>query len=291
MVLNDEFTGILSLSHEQPGFYTSEHARLAAAIATQAAIAIENARLYQQAQQVAALEERQRLARELHDSVSQSLFSMAMISGALPRLLERDAAQAIERSERLHELALGALAEMRALIFELHPDSLEREGLVGALARLAAAMQARHGLSTSTTLDDGVEAPIEVQEALYRIGQEAIHNTVKHAHASRLAVRLSPEGGSVVLEVQDDGIGFDPSGPFPGPSAPASPFQPVSHARSPRPNRAQVRCRPAGEYHAARPKSFKTAGTRNVRTIVASINTAMNIPTVSDLTSALEAVP
>jgi PAS domain S-box-containing protein len=216
MVLNDEITGILSLSHEKPDFYTVRHAHLAEAIANQAAVAIENARLYQQAKSLAVLEERQRLARELHDSVTQSLFSMTMISGALPKLIGRDQKRATERCERLHELALGALAEMRALIFELHPESLEREGLAVALEKQAAAVRARHGLTVETDLCGTLVAPLEVQDVLFRIAQEAMHNTVKHARAGRLSVRLDCDDGGVRLDICDDGVGFDPAGPFPG---------------------------------------------------------------------------
>jgi PAS domain S-box-containing protein len=216
MVLNDRVTGILSLSHSQADFYTPQHARLARAIANQAAVAIENARLYAQAQAAAVLEERQRLARELHDSVTQSLFSMTMISGALPKLMERDIERARERSERLHELSQGALAEMRALIFELHPESLEREGLIVALDKQVAAVRARHGLRVETDWPPRIEAPIEVQEAAFRIAQEAMHNTVKHARASVLHITLHPDGGVLALTVRDDGAGFDPSGDFPG---------------------------------------------------------------------------
>jgi PAS domain S-box-containing protein len=216
MVLNGEVTGILSLSHAEPDFYSTRHAHLAEAIANQAAVAIENARLYEQARALAVLEERQRLARELHDSVTQSLFSMTMISGALPRLLDKDLARARERLDRLHELAHGALAEMRALIFELHPESLEREGLPAALEKQAAAIRARHGLIVESDLCIPFEAPLPVQEALYRIAQEAMHNTVKHARARRLTLRLAQEEGTVTLEICDDGEGFDPSGPFPG---------------------------------------------------------------------------
>jgi PAS domain S-box-containing protein len=216
MVLNDRITGILSLAHHQPDFYRPQHARLASAIAAHAAVAIENATLYERAQDLAALEERQRLARELHDSVTQSLFSISMISGALPRLLQRDRAQAQERVERLNELAQGALAEMRALIFELRPESLEREGLVAALQKQAAALRARHSLTVDVAECEEPEVPLEVKEALYRIAQEALNNTIKHAHASRLELRLARDDTGVSVEVRDDGVGFVTSAAFPG---------------------------------------------------------------------------
>ena len=216
MVLNDRVTGLLSLSHAEPNVYAPQHARLAGAIANQAAVAIENAKLYERAQGAAVLEERQRLARELHDSVTQSLFSMTMISGALPRLVKRDHGMALERIERLNELAQGALAEMRALIFELRPESLEREGLTVALEKLAAAIRARDGLAVDLDLCPEPDAPLEVQDALYRIAQEALNNILKHANAHRVSLALLREPDAITLDVRDDGVGFDPSGHFPG---------------------------------------------------------------------------
>ncbi|HEX5165573.1 MAG TPA: sensor histidine kinase, partial [Thermomicrobiales bacterium] len=109
-----------------------------------------------------------------------------------------------------------ALAEMRALIFELHPESLEREGLAAALERQVAALRARHGLVIECHLDPVVDAPLHTQEALYRIAQEAMHNTVKHARAQHVDVRLVAGDRAIYLEVCDDGVGFDPSGQFPG---------------------------------------------------------------------------
>src|SRR3712207_8970083 len=122
---------------------------------------------------------------------------MTMISGALPKLMERDVDRARERSERLHELSQGALAEMRALIFELHPESLEREGLIVALDKQVAAVRTRHGLRVETDWPERIEAPIAVQEAVFRIAQEAMHNTVKHARASVLHISLRPDGDAL----------------------------------------------------------------------------------------------
>jgi signal transduction histidine kinase len=141
---------------------------------------------------------------------------MTMISGALPKLMDRDVERARERTERLNELAQGALAEMRALIFELHPESLEREGLIMALEKQVSAVRARHGLTVETEWPARIEAPIEVQEAAFRIVQESMNNTVKHARASTLRIEVGCAADSLKLVVSDDGVGFDPSGPFPG---------------------------------------------------------------------------
>ena len=105
---------------------------------------------------------------------------------------------------------------MRALIFELRPESLEREGLVSALSKQGAALQARHGMTVQTELCEEPDLPLKVKQELYRIAQEAMQNTVKHARASKVDLRLSQNANAVILEVRDDGVGFDPLGSFPG---------------------------------------------------------------------------
>jgi PAS domain S-box-containing protein len=208
--------GILTLARRQPHSYSADHARLALAIASQAASAIENARLYEQGQRLAALEERQRLARELHDSVSQALYGISLAAHTVQGLLERGSPQAGEPLDYLLRLADAALAEMRALIFELRPDSLEREGLVSALNKHVAAIRARHGLDVDADLCEEPGLPFPVKEALYRVAQEALNNAIKHARASRLEVRLSAAEDHIALSVRDNGIGFDPHGQYPG---------------------------------------------------------------------------
>lgn len=192
-----------------------------AALADQAAVAVRNNTLYRAAEQTAALEERHRLARELHDSVSQALFSMTLHARTAQRQLETaglgaDHPVAVEVAE-LHGLTQAALAEMRALIFELRPGALEAEGLLAALTKQAAAVAAReqlavevHGPDSWSRLDPTIE------EHLYRIALEALHNTVKHAGAQRVDVRLEDEGVAVTLRVIDDGAGFDPGQDRPG---------------------------------------------------------------------------
>jgi signal transduction histidine kinase len=114
-------------------------------------------------------------------------------------------------------LAKAGLAEMRALIFELRPESLATEGLIAALEKQAASVQARHELAVYLTLcDEEPDAPLEVKEAVYRIAQEALNNTVKHAQAERVELRLEQDADEILLEVRDDGGGFDPESSFPG---------------------------------------------------------------------------
>jgi signal transduction histidine kinase len=190
LMLKEQIIGLLVLTSREPHYFTSRHAALALGIANQAAIAIGNARLYTQAQALAALEERQKLARELHDSVSQALYGISLGTHAARTALERDPEHVAEPLDYVLSLAEAGLAEMRALIFELRPESLETEGLVSALSKQAAALQARHEILVSSELCDEPDVSLRVKQELYRIAQEAMHNTVKHAHASHVALRL-----------------------------------------------------------------------------------------------------
>ncbi|CAN5799319.1 hypothetical protein BH20CHL1_BH20CHL1_10020 [soil metagenome] len=186
------------------------------AIANQAAVAIENQRLYQKAQGTAALEERQRLARELHDSVSQALYGIGLGARTARTLVDRDPQKAIEPVEYVLSLVEIGLAEMRALIFELQPESLEAEGLVEALRKQASTLPSRHEIEVDFADCDEPNLPLHVKEAVYRIAQEAIHNTVKHAQASTLSIQMVCTASELVLELRDNGLGFDTTGSFPG---------------------------------------------------------------------------
>lgn len=212
----DRPVGMMSFHHRTPGYYTAHHASLALAIANQAAVAIENARLYAQAQSLAALEERQRLARELHDSVSQALYGIALGSRAARKLLNRDTNKSAEALDYVLSLAEAGLSEMRALIFELRPESLEKEGLVAALEKQAASIHTRHQVEVQTSFCDEPPASPAVKEALYRVAQEALNNVVKHARAERVELQLTWNDGRIGLDVRDHGIGFDTGGSFPG---------------------------------------------------------------------------
>ena len=191
------------------------------ALADQAAVAAQNATLFTATTQNATLLERQRLARELHDSVSQALFSMTLHARAAQRHLETEgigpAAPAAREVEKLRELTSGALAEMRALIFELRPGALAEEGLVSALGKQAAALAARTGTPVR------VEAPRErldlapdIEEHLYRLVLEALNNALKHADAAAIDVELRVEDDRLLVGVRDDGRGFDPGQEHPG---------------------------------------------------------------------------
>ena len=165
---------------------------------------------------MAAVEERQRLARELHDSVSQALYGIALGAHTARTLLDRDPTQVAEPLDYVLSLAEAGLAEMRALIFELRPESLEIEGLVSALTKQGAALHARHDITVQTDLSAEPVLPLKVKQELYRIAQEAMHNTVKHAHASKVDLRLCQTSEAVILEVCYIGRGFDATASFPG---------------------------------------------------------------------------
>lgn len=166
----------------------------------------------------AALEERQRLARDLHDSVSQALYGMALGSQTAIAALREDvdASAADDAMQYVHKLAEAAMAEMRALILELRPDTLAREGLVAALERQVYALRSRHGLDVHAEFDGEANLTLDQKEALYRIAQEGIHNALKHARAVSLTVSLRRMDDGVLLEIEDDGVGFDPGVVYPG---------------------------------------------------------------------------
>jgi signal transduction histidine kinase len=165
---------------------------------------------------VAALEERQRLARELHDSVSQALYGIALGAKTARTQLDRDPGKVAEPLDYVLSLADAGLSEMRALIFELRPESLQNEGLVAALTKQADALRARYRVEVVTEFDHEPEISIEQKEALYRIGQEALHNIAKHAKATLVKLSLNRKDGVTILEVRDNGKGFNPQAEFPG---------------------------------------------------------------------------
>jgi PAS domain S-box-containing protein len=166
--------------------------------------------LRRQAAAIAANEERANLARELHDSVTQALFSMGLTMRALELLLDRDPEGVRQKLHELQELQKDALAEMRTLIFELRPQGLETDGLAQALRNHGAAVQGRTGLSVSVEVETEERPTLDVEEAFYRIAQEGLHNVVKHANASQAWIGLRRVGRELRLTVEDDGIGFDP---------------------------------------------------------------------------------
>jgi signal transduction histidine kinase len=172
--------------------------------------------LYEQAQELVSLQERQRLARELHDSVSQALYGIGLGAHTAREAIASDSEQALASIDYVLALAEAGLAEMRALIFELRPESLEIEGLVTALTKQVAVLRTRYKLNVEADLGEEPDLSMEMKHALYRIAQEALHNIVKHARASTVVLRLARQANEIVFEVRDNGKGFDPAGLFPG---------------------------------------------------------------------------
>lgn len=207
--LKDELIGYLNLYSETPGFFSEEHAERLRAFADQAAIAINNARLYDQAQALATVEERQRLARELHDGVSQSLGSAKLIADVLPRIWERDPARAEQALSHLGQLTVDALVEMRMLLMELRPDALAGTELVELLTRLTQIATSRRGIPVELEIKGSMTFPNDVKLALYRVAQEGLNNVVKHALATHACVSVHVKPEKVVMRIEDDGRGFD----------------------------------------------------------------------------------
>lgn len=209
----DAVTGVLDVQSKRLNAFDEQDLAVMESLARQAAIAIENARLYQQAQQLAVIEERTRLARDLHDSVTQSLYGVTLFAEAAGRLLPTgDVELAGEYLHELQHTAQEALQEMRLLIFELRPSILGEDGLAAALQARLESVEGRAGLETTFEVDGRDQRlPPEIEEGLYRIAQEALNNALKHAEARHIKVYLRQDGPTVVLEVADDGTGFDPS--------------------------------------------------------------------------------
>lgn len=213
--MGDRTTGVLDIVAPDMRPLDEEDVLAARTLADQLAIAIENSRLYEQASELAATQERQRLARDLHDAVSQTLFSVSLIAEVLPRIYARDAEQGAQRLEELRQLTRGALAEMRTLLLELRPAALAEANLPDLLKQLGEAVTGRARIPVEVVTEGSSVLPTDVRLAFYRIAQEALNNVAKHSGAGRAKVSLVPlpdRPGGVRLTVEDDGAGFDPAG-------------------------------------------------------------------------------
>ncbi|MFP8907989.1 GAF domain-containing sensor histidine kinase [Streptomyces atacamensis] len=213
----EEVLGALFLANkrcERPGGgcgFTGEDEQLLRLLAEHAAIALTNARLYERSRELTIAGERARIAHELHDAVSQKLFSLRLTAQAATALVGRDPDRAREELRRVAGLAAEAADELRAAVVELRPAALEEDGLVAALRSQVQVLDRAH--SARVVLDaEGVRAlPAAQEEALLRVAQEALHNALRHSGARRVAVSLARRGTGAVLRVADDGSGFDPS--------------------------------------------------------------------------------
>lgn len=209
VAIKNRVIGSVGVAHVDQNYFTAHHADLALTVANQAAIALINAELYEHAQELAALQERQRLAQNLHDAVNQSLFSAGLIADVLPRLWERDQVEARKSLNDLRRLTRAAQAEMRALLAELRPSAITDTDLGDLLHLLGNALAGRINIPVSVTVAKKVILPPEIQVAFYRICQEALNNIAKHAKAGRVDIDLKHDGTAIELHIMDDGRGFD----------------------------------------------------------------------------------
>ncbi len=208
----DEFVGEVFLANScQPGGFTAADEELMRLLAAHAAIAIVNARLYERERELSIVEERGRIARELHDAVTQKLFSLRLTADAASALIERDPARAAAELATVRKLAAEATEELRAIVVDQRPADLRGDGLDIALRKQAELLDRVHEPTIRYTTCHCVPTLTEArQQAVYRIAQEAMHNALRHAGATRIDVSMVTADGSVVLEVRDDGVGFDP---------------------------------------------------------------------------------
>ena len=215
IVTPDGVIGAFYLTEKEGGggFGAAEE-ELIELLAAHAAIAITNAGLYERSRELSMLAERNRLALELHDAVSQKLFSLVLTAEAAGTQLDRDAEAARAHVTRAQELAREALDELRSLILELRPAELERDGLCGALRKHVDMLRRLHRVRIDVEVDDAAGGEGRRDGEVLRVAQEALQNAVRHAGAQRVGVRLGRDGGGrLVLEVTDDGAGFDPADP------------------------------------------------------------------------------
>jgi two-component system nitrate/nitrite sensor histidine kinase NarX len=210
LAVRGRIIGGVGVASSEKNYFTAHHADLALSVANQAAITMINAELYGQAQALAVIEERQRLARNLHDAVNQSLFSAGLIAEVLPRLWERDQVEAQRSLEDLRRLTRGAQAEMRALLAELRPSTLTDSNLGDLLHLLGNALTGRTNIPVNVKVIGVFDLPAEVQVAFYRVCQEALNNIAKHSKAKQVEIKLSQDGTKIELLIRDDGLGFNP---------------------------------------------------------------------------------
>jgi two-component system nitrate/nitrite sensor histidine kinase NarX len=211
LIIGDQVYGGLAFYYAKPQAFSEDQVQLALTFAQQAALAMENAQLRQEVAQSAVAAERSRLARDLHDAVTQTLFSASLIAEVLPRIWERDQEQGRARLAELRELTRGALAEMRTLLLELRPAALIEARLSDLLRQLGESITGRARVPVTVDVEGDGQVPVEVKVALYRIAQESLNNVAKHSGATQATVRLRCAPDGVQLCVRDDGRGFDPT--------------------------------------------------------------------------------
>lgn len=209
--LGEDVTGAFGLSYCEPRTFSNDEQRLLQSLAQRAGLAIQNAHLYEQSQRAATLDERQRLSRELHDSVTQSLYGISLYAEAAIRAMdEGETEPATANLREIRDTTQEALGEMRLLLFDLRPALLQEHGLAAAIRARLEAVEARAGIRTNFVSEGEERLAPEAEQELYRVAQEALNNVLKHAHAASVEVRVTVAPRVAVLEISDDGVGFDP---------------------------------------------------------------------------------
>ena len=213
IIIKEQVIGVLDVQSDQLDAFDNTDLAVVQSIANQTSIAIENARLYERAQELAVMQERTRLARDLHDAVTQTLFSASLIADALPSSWEKDPDEGRQLLQELRQLSRGALAEMRTLLLELRPTALVETRLGDLLKQLSEAAAGRIGINVDVHIDGDCKLEPEVHIAMYRIAQEALNNVLKHSRATQVFIDLDcaqpPDGRTVTLTIKDNGRGFD----------------------------------------------------------------------------------
>jgi len=208
--------GCFVLGRRGPGDPSPEELALLSSIGRQVGVAVENALLYEQAKQTAVVSERSRLARELHDAVTQTLFSASLIADVIPQIWKRSPEEGMQNLAELRQLTRGALAEMRTLLLEMRPESLERADIKSLFTQLADAFIGRVRIPLDLHIDGDCEPAPGVKIVFYRVAQEALNNIARHSGARQVALQLDCQPGHLHLRIQDDGLGFDAGSIPPG---------------------------------------------------------------------------
>jgi PAS domain S-box-containing protein len=207
--LEDEIIGFINLYSELPGYYRNQDGEQLEIFSRQAAVAMRNAQLYQKRRELATMQERQRLARDLHDAVTQSLFTSTIMAETALRQWENRPERAYDLLKQVHQLTVGALAEMRVLLLELRPNTLVNVSLDQLLQQYVLSLQSRGHVKVELMMDPVPMLLPDIKIALYRIVQEALNNITKHAGASKVDITIENLQDRLILTVEDNGCGFD----------------------------------------------------------------------------------
>jgi signal transduction histidine kinase len=203
--------GFLCVFSSKKEFFTPLHAQQLITFANQAGIAINNARLYEEAQSAAILRERQRMAQELHDAVNQDLFAASTYANLLPKAIQQKPETVAQYAEKISTLIRGAVDQMRMILIELHPDTLTHTGLEMLIQQLCIVFSRQNGIPVDFKSNTQIILDEKAQIAVYRITHEGLHNIAKHAQATQVKVSLLRVHHLLSLTIKDDGVGFDSS--------------------------------------------------------------------------------